>query len=934
LQLLQLIFFISGAAALIFETLWFRQAGLTFGNSVWASSMVLASFMAGLALGNALSRRASSLRRPLVLYARIEIVIAAAGGALVLLFPYLDALLAPLFRLFPDVLTLNLVRLTVSFLLMLLPATAMGATLPLVVAALSRTDGNFGRVLGRLYGINTLGAVAGAIAAELFLIEWLGIRGTGLIAVTLDLIAARAAWLLAKQIGDEGAASALPAECPAIRPRRSAFLLLAAFGAGATLLALEVVWFRFLLLWVIGTSLAFALMLAVVLLGIAAGGILSAFFFTRYPQAHRGGLTMLPAVAALLVVLSYLGFDPRTHGVYHGPSTEPMRTFLYALRLMFPVSLVSGAMFTFIGKSLDELWPGDGARAASALTLSNTVGAMLGALLAGFVLLPMIGMERSFLLLAIAYGVIALLCAFAVSPGLKPSVGATALLILAFILFPFGLMGDEFIPRVTESYRRDGARLVAYREGRTETAMYLEKDLWGEPEYFRLMTNSHGMSASTFPARRYMSLFADWPAVVRPDARSALLISYGVGVTASALTTNPRYQSIDVVDISRDILDLNRRVPVHRGAHPLDDPRVRVHIEDGRFFLRTTAQRFDVITAEPPPPKSAGVVNLYSREYFQLMRSRLTRGGVATYWLPVYQMHPDEAKAIVNAFCDAFEDCTLWSGSGLEWMLAGTNGGVPMQPDLDRLWRSPESAARLGAIGFDQPELLASTFVADAAALRVFALDVAPVTDDFPLRLNWRAPEGVHEEYLDFMTADYAATALQSSRFVASVWPPAVRKRVLEMMPLQKIVNDALMPNYGAAPVAPYAALEYALSRTASRAVPLLLLDCDARSVEIASDAAHRGMTDAEVDYVLGARALSERDYAGAEARLAAASGRRDDWRYARTRIFARVMAGEVERAEELASVARRRSDAREPAFWKWYDAAKQRRSKPLDRTQ
>ncbi len=169
-----------------------------------------------------------------------------------------------------------------------------------------------------------------------------------------------------------------------------------------------------------------------------------------------------------------------------------------------------------------------------------------------------------------------------------------------------------------------------------------------------------------------MKLFVYLPVALHPDPRSALLISYGVGSTAKALTDTAGLETIDVVDTSRDVLEMNRIVYPDPGSLPLADPRVRVHIEDGRFFLQTTSKRFDIITGEPPPPKHAGIVNLYTREYFALVRDRLREGGIATYWLPVHALTESDSKAILRAFCDVFEDCTLWDGSPLNWIMMGT----------------------------------------------------------------------------------------------------------------------------------------------------------------------------------------------------------------------------------------------------------------------
>ncbi len=248
------IFFFSGVAALMFETLWFRLAGLTFGNSVWASAVVLSSFMGGMALGNGLAAsQGRRVTRPILLYAMAEIVIAGSGVLLVCVFPILTSWLAPLFRLFLDrPALLNGLRLTISFALMMIPATAMGITLPLLVRALSVNSPTFGAVLGRLYGWNTLGAVAGAVLAEAVCVGWFGVRGTGLIAGALSVTcAAGALWIGRGQprLAPErlnGSAIAPSAGLPSLRGVR---VLLAGFLSGGILLALEVIWFRFLILF-------------------------------------------------------------------------------------------------------------------------------------------------------------------------------------------------------------------------------------------------------------------------------------------------------------------------------------------------------------------------------------------------------------------------------------------------------------------------------------------------------------------------------------------------------------------------------------------------------------------------------------------------------------------------------------------------------------
>lgn len=281
-----LVFFSSGAAGLIFEVVWFHRCGLVFGNSVWAASIVLSSFMGGLALGNALvgwyGHRA---RRLLRAYAALEAVVAIAGIALTCALPALTPLVAPIARLASAHLWLvNPLRLVTAFAALMVPATAMGATLPVLVGALSRGRGGFGRVLGHLYGWNTLGAVVGAIGAEVVLIDRLGVTGSAWIAALLNLGVAAAAFALSQRSTESSdspqrhSGSAVPADSR-FTPRWR--LLACAFLAGGALLCLEVVWFRFLSMYVLTTTLAVSLMLAVVLAAIGLGGLSASSWLTR-----------------------------------------------------------------------------------------------------------------------------------------------------------------------------------------------------------------------------------------------------------------------------------------------------------------------------------------------------------------------------------------------------------------------------------------------------------------------------------------------------------------------------------------------------------------------------------------------------------------------------------------------------------------------------
>ena len=256
------IFFLSGAAALLFETLWFRLVGLSLGNSIWSASLVLGAFMGGMALGNALTARLGNrISRPILLYVGLELVIGLVGALLVFALPEFPKLLGPMLGGLAAIpWLLNLVRLTMAFAVLVIPAIAMGATLPVLVHALTRVEPNFGASLGRLYGWNTLGAMLGAIASEALLIKWLGILGSGFFALVLNFAAALIALRLSRSFEADIAPNDALVTSPNLSARGYRYLGVA-FLSGAIMLAFEVVGFRFLLLSHDGTSLIFAVML-------------------------------------------------------------------------------------------------------------------------------------------------------------------------------------------------------------------------------------------------------------------------------------------------------------------------------------------------------------------------------------------------------------------------------------------------------------------------------------------------------------------------------------------------------------------------------------------------------------------------------------------------------------------------------------------------
>ena len=339
------------------------------------------------------------------------------------------------------------------------------------------------------------------------------------------------------------------------------------------------------------------------------------------------------------------------------------------------------------------------------------------------------------------------------------------------------------LPTVSDRQRwhAAGEHRVAFREGQLETLQYLRADVLGHPEYYRLVVNNHSMSASEVRSRRYMRLLAYLPGILHPAPRTAALLGLGLGVTAKGLTDDARLEAIDVVDISRDIPAMLPTVYPAPGESPLDDPRVRLHVEDGRFFLQTSKHGYDIITGEPPPPHFAGVAGLYSREFFALVQQRLNPGGIVTYWLPVHDLKVAEAQAITRAFLDVFPDASLWSGAGFDWILMATKPPVRgvTSEQFGRWWSRAPSADRLRDIGIDDPETLGALFLADGARLRGWAAGAPALTDSFPRRISLDAPRDDADTaaFLAILNTPGAVSNFASSPSIGAVWPSDLRAR-------------------------------------------------------------------------------------------------------------------------------------------------------------
>jgi spermidine synthase len=877
------VLFLSGTGALIFETLWLRLSGLAFGNSIWAAALILSSFMAGLALGNALAAWSRIRRwRPLYFYAVLELLVAFFGCTIVFGLPVLGDLMRPVWQMLWNFQPMLLgLRFVVSFVILLVPTTAMGLTLPVIIEDPLLRQTNFGRAIGFLYGSNTLGAMTGAVLGEACLIRAFGMYGTSLAGASAVCFAGVIALLLARfgvrrdiaafKSADMSAHSSWPLHFSAsYRPPWR--LLFVSFGTGLIFLALEVIWFRFLRLYVASSPTAFAIMLAVVLGGIGVGGLLAGVVFRSSDRSNQM-LVILLLTAAILVLLSYLLFPGELiqapEGVF---DLRWWQIAVLCVALMFPVAVFSGILFPVVAAEV-QASVGDRMNSTGLATLLNTAGAAIGPLVASFLLLPGLGYQWSLICCAAGYALLSILVTEPARRSLCRPVGIIvvalwAALLLGVVFFPYRRAEAHF-EHASRPYEMEGqghvlAHVLKRTQGTSDTWQLLRRDLCGEPYYYRLLSNAFSMSATTPRSQRYMRLFAYLPLAFLPGAKDVLLLCYGCGVTADAFTGKSSLERIDVVDISKEVFALADLYSGINYSNPLRDPRVHAIVQDGRFFLQASPQQYDIISGEPPPPKVAGAVNLYTQEFFSLMRSRLKENGIATFWLPINQLKVEETKAILRGFHNAFPNASVWGSADQDWIMMGINGpgGKVNEGELRQLWNDPATGADLRRIGVEAPQQLAALFLMDSEDIDRITHNVASLTDVYSKRLTDEPcdDEANHRFALTYLTAPAAVQRFVHSPLIHQIWPETVNPAAAELesffiLRQSRYLSDTIGSNK-------LAELDLYLRHSRLRIPILEVLGSDALRVSIAERVAKKSPTPPlEIMPDLIAGALAQRNF-------------------------------------------------------------------------
>lgn len=736
--LLPLLFFATGAAGLLYEVVWFRLLETIFGVTTLATSTVLAVFMGGLALGAELaSRRADQWKNPIRAYGALEVGLAALALVVPWVLPLANRAFVLVYdALHPSFVVLTILRLLVSAIILLPPATLMGMTLPILAKAFAR-PGEEGRDVGFLYTINTTGALVGAALGGFVLLPWLGLRGTSFVAVGLNLLAGLPALLFGGLAFLAPSASTLSNPAPTPRSPLPRTLRLLAALSGLAALAYQVFWTRALLLSIGNTVYAFSVILVTVLGGIALGGALATIFLARSRRPLLA-LAVTQLALALVVVVITSTFDdlPR---VYFDLSTKwggSWHGFLAASFSLAAVGLLPATILLGMGLPLvlGEAVRGSRglAREVGALYATNTWAGILGSILAGFVLVPLVGIRDGILATAAANGATGLV-ALAADGGLAPKRRLT--LAAAFTIL-FATLASVFSPWDAETLTSGlhtsgpsneiaagGERLIYYREGIAATVSVKKRG-----RDLKLQVNGR-TEATSVGDLKTNTLLGSLPMLLHPEAKSALVIGLGSGVTLAGAASHP-LTSIECVELCGEVVEASRFFSAVAGD-ATTDPRVVMRAEDGRNHLLLTRRTYDVIISQPSNLWAAGVGNLFTKEFFELCRAHLGDNGVLCQWIQGYSVSKSSLRSILATLAEVFPSVDIWVGEWSDLLVTASARETPISvAALEAAFADPRVGASLRRAGIGDVPTLLSHHMLDADAVRLFSQGARLHTDD------------------------------------------------------------------------------------------------------------------------------------------------------------------------------------------------------------
>ncbi|MBI1851737.1 MAG: fused MFS/spermidine synthase [Planctomycetes bacterium] len=805
-RLIFVLFFLSGTSALVYEVVWTRMLGRIMGNSVWSITTVLTAFMGGLAIGSYVAGRVvdrvQDARKVLRAYGWLE----GAIGLYCLAIPLIERGVEPVYRLIYQNLNtgtsgsfyaFSLVRFVVGGLLLVLPTTLMGATLPILSRYFVDRFDKLGSTVGRLYAVNTFGAVAGAFVSGFVLVRALGEQGTIFAAVAVNLVIAATILAVSKPAAAalesraraaakatslaSAAAPTTAAAEPTLRTRPQVLALLVAFGlAGGASMIYQVAWTRLISLVIGSTVYAFSLMVTAFILGLAIGGSL----FSTFIDKRKNLLVLLATVEALIALsamalIGILGELPLyvVDTINHfGSDFWTLQTVFFGgifLLILVPTVMMGGA-FPIVSKIYTRSLA-DVGRSVGTVYSFNTLGSIIGAFVAGFVLIPnehlrLQGTLEVGIAVNVLVAVIALLLSFQRYP-IRPyvfvpaaiAIGAFFLLALVKPWTPEVITSGAYVYAAKYKDDIEVMRQISgeidqsksdhellrtqlllpfteyYKEGVSATVAVRR-----DPDHGHIFLSINGKTDASNDADMLTQVLAGHlPMLFHGSAKDVCVVGLGSGVTLGSVLQYP-VERVDSVEISPEVYE-GAKVFANDNHHALDDPRVRQLVEDGRNHLNLTNRTYDVIASEPSNPWISGIGALFTRQFFEICRDHLNAGGVMCQWTNTYDMLPDEFRMVLGTFRSVFTHVTLWeSVVGGDYLVVGSMDEKPI--DLSKFTErmaDAKVASDLGRVGIKNSFDLLARFVMGGEDLERYSA-AAPIHTDDNNRLEFTVPRNMY----------------------------------------------------------------------------------------------------------------------------------------------------------------------------------------------
>ncbi len=820
-------FFLSGFSGLLNEIVWSRLFVYTMGSSHHSIAVVVSVFMGGLALGSILggpiADRSSS---PLRLYGGLVLLAGLLCAAVVPLLWLAEPLLGYAYRLNdgePAHPVFTLVKAVVCALTILLPTTLMGATLPALIRYLTRDLREVGARLGMLYGVNTFGAVAGASAAGFYLIGRIGLGWSVVVAAGIDILVGSGvllwtAWSRRKETSpaallsriahrrDRIGKEPIPPPAPDRVPAAVRIAILAFGVAGFVNMCLQLGWTRALIISIGNSTYAFSVIVAIFIFGLAAGGWIAGIFADRLknPILSFGWLLIATAVASGMTI-PWLGLSPPRFAyqlavlVQEG-KLDYSRFLLQAagsvLLVILPPTLLMGMALPLVGK-LRVLAPSGVGRGVGSAYAANTIGAILGTAITGFVLLPLLARIWKLLYLAVGIGLLAGLVVVVVAPGKDRGLRFSILglvvvlcLSLAYVTRPHGVLDSPQENRLywhpvifsfgSYAHLRNIMKFPSYRE-----YAHAQVDSF-EPLYYRdgeaasvavvrQRSDNHislKISGKTDASAGHVSfdiqtqlLMGHLPLLIHQNPRRALNLGLGGGMSLGAMTLYPEVVEIDLLELCPEVEEAARLYFAEANHAALTSQKVLKVIGDGRNHLTHTRRTYDVISSEPSNFWIAGLGNLFTQEFYRLALQRLHPGGIVCQWLYSYNLRLSDYKIALRTFLWTFPHVAVWSNVLGDTILLGSKEPLVFRRERIAQCLAMEKVREdLSIIGIEKPEDLFRYFKCEGSRLRSWVGEGATNSDLYPI-LEYSSPLG-------FYDADAGIALALSEAAAAAPWPP------------------------------------------------------------------------------------------------------------------------------------------------------------------